>query len=1221
MQYHQPHRLTIGVLASWQVYEGTSIGRYLHTLLGGVRAAALDKDCNVLFACGVGPLSFPHSYTPAWPVPAPDADFVPVGPWNTAGLIVVPHFLSPEQSHYLQDIIASGHPVVFAGPEEPGPAVVADNAGGIQQAFAHLLAHGHRRIAFIAGYEPRSRGTDRPGDSDLRLQAYLCALCDAGLDHDPRLVAYGEHNTNGGKRAMQRILATGAPFTAMMASNDHSCFGAMEALKDAGLRIPNDVAVIGFDDILDAKAHAPPLTTVRHSTFSMGYQALQLLCDRIEGCCHGEPVRQIPTRLVIRQSCGCRPSMDLDLSPNAEDESLQVATDAVLAMIVRAMAEATLVEARYCTLDELESMYHDIVTAFVESVQSSDVTPFEEAVAELLRRVEALDEDAHAWHAAILALRERLSPLLNMPGLPTDHTLAYRLVDHARLEISERTRRQATRSLLSQMNVADELGLMTAQLLAALDETQIPAILAAHLPRVGVRHMLVALFSPCDDDSLAQSAIVLRYGMDEGACIERFASRQFPPPGLYPSNRPFQLALLPLHIDETLHGFAAFDATNLEPCAAIVRNLAAALRSCHLYHDAYEGRRLAEQANRLKSRFLGMVSHELRTPLNLIVGLSELLLRDDQQEIVFPPELRQDLERIATNAQHLGRLIGDVLELTSSEAGQLRLAHEPLDLSETLRMVAVTGERMAHDKGLAWRVQLPQPGPHVLGDRTRLRQIVLNLVSNAIKFTQAGTVTLEVSEIDNQAVICVSDTGTGIPAEDQQRIFDEFWQSERMGTCEHGGLGLGLAICKHLVKLHGGTISVHSDGQLNAGTTFVITLPTLKRAIEPFDMLAKQLNRHKHALILTDATNSAAPLADYLTRQGYAIQIHAGEISTEHLIESLAAHPGALLLENRIANRHSWEIMRALQALHDRDPIPVLLFSLDMQDNIGSLLEINYCVKPLEPEQFAQTLRHHGLADVAGATAIKTILIVDDNAETRAMHARIVQEHGLYHVLQAANGREALAMMHTTLPDLVLLDLMMPELDGFGVLNAMRMDERLRGVPVVVLTAQTLTAEDLERLNHGVSAVLSKGMFSVDETLQHITAALDRSRKIGNPTQRLIHKAIAYIQSHYAEPLSREQIAAHVGVHENYLTDCFHREMGVTPITYLTRYRIKQARALLEIGEQNITEVALAAGFADSAYFSRVFQREVGVSPSAYQRGRRRTDLQATPPVKNPKRS
>src|SRR5437867_5602960 len=132
MQRHRSHMRTIGVLASWQVYEGTTIGRYLHTLLRGVRAAAIDKGCNLLLACGIGSISKPQSYTTAWPIPAADADFVPVGSWNSDGLIVVPQSLSPTQSRYIQDLIASGHPVVFAGPEEPGPAVMVDNADAIR---------------------------------------------------------------------------------------------------------------------------------------------------------------------------------------------------------------------------------------------------------------------------------------------------------------------------------------------------------------------------------------------------------------------------------------------------------------------------------------------------------------------------------------------------------------------------------------------------------------------------------------------------------------------------------------------------------------------------------------------------------------------------------------------------------------------------------------------------------------------------------------------------------------------------------------------------------------------------------------------------------------------------------------------------------------------------------------------------------------------------------
>jgi signal transduction histidine kinase/AraC-like DNA-binding protein len=924
------------------------------------------------------------------------------------------------------------------------------------------------------------------------------------------------------------------------------------------------------------------------------------MCDLLEGRHADRPVIRVPTQLILRQSCGCRPGLDLGLMRRAESGLALRTTDAV---IVRAMAEAALIEARYCTIEDLDAMCGEIVSAFRESVRCDDIVPFEAAIIALLGRVEALDEDAHAWHAAILVLREHLPGLLRRLGRPADDAYGYRLIEQAHLEISERTRRQTTRALLRQMDIADELGLMAAQLLATLDEAQIPTILAAHLPRLGVEHMLIARFSPDDDDPAAQSTLWLSYGIDEPVMRRQFPSRQFPPAGIYPPNARFQLALLPLRVEEQLSGFVAFEATNLEPCAAIVRNLAAALRSSQFYRDALEGRKLAEDASQLKSRFLSVVSHELRTPLNLIMGLSELLLRDDQQQPALSADRLQDLEHIATNAQHLGRLIGDVLDLTSSEAGQLRLAYEPLDLGEALRMVAVTGERMARDKGIVWHAALPQPGPQVLADRTRMRQIVLNLVSNAIKFTSAGSVTLDVFGNSERAVIRVSDTGAGISPDEQQHIFDERWLSERTRIRTQGGIGLGLTICKQLVDLHSGTIAVHSAG-LGTGATFVITLPTLRQASEPFDTLARSLTPHQPVLVVAEQAADANRLVAYLTQQGYPVEICDGNTDIETLIDHFAITPGGLLVESRLASRRAWEIARALQDVQDNPPIPLLLFSLDPQDDVGALLELNYHVKPLNLAQFTQALQQHGLLDLATDAAPKTILIVDDNDATRAMHARMVQGQAAYRILEASNGHAALAVMRAAQPDLVLLDLMMPELDGFGVLEAMHADERLCRVPVVVLTAQALNEDELVRLNHGVSAVLVKGLFSVDETLQHITAALDRRRRTGSPTQQLVHKALAYIQEHYTAPLARQQLAAYIGVHENYLTDCFHREMGITPIAYLTRYRIKQARALLETGQHSITEVALAVGFADGAYFSRVFQREVGVSPSAYQRGR-----------------
>lgn len=322
-------------------------------------------------------------------------------------------------------------------------------------------------------------------------------------------------------------------------------------------------------------------------------------------------------------------------------------------------------------------------------------------------------------------------------------------------------------------------------------------------------------------------------------------------------------------------------------------------------------------------------------------------------------------------------------------------------------------------------------------------------------------------------------------------MFDEFHRAEQ--TIAHGypGLGLGLTICKQLVALHDGTITIASPGQMGSGTTVRVQLP------------------------LREPTAAQAM----------------------PVLAAAAVAPGE----------------------HDTD---------------------------------------------------RSVLVVDDDPGTAALYLRLIRHHGIAaHTVYAPNGRIALERMRQRTPDLVLLDLMMPDLDGYAVLAAMRAESQLRAVPVIVLSAQILTESDLSRLQQGVVSILSKGVFNADEVLAHLAAALSQAHRFGSAAQRIVRKAITYIHAHAAEPLLREHIAAHVGVHQDHLTDCFHQELGIPPMTYVLRFRIQQARALLETGNLSITAIALAVGFNDSAYFSRMFQRAVGMTPSAYRRGTRTSGM------------
>lgn len=1151
------HRPTLGVLAGWQVYWTATPLSYLDPIVRGICAAAQDHDCNILLAGGLG--SAPDAPRPAWPSRSAETDFVPIGPWNTSGLIVVNPLLAAERSHYIHGLRAAGHPILYIGSGEGGPAIVADNASGIRAALGHLAAHGHRQIAFIAG-----NADDLEGDSGHRLRAYHSGLQELGLTANPSLIAYGRHYVAGGQHAMQEILASGSVFTAVVASNDESAMGAMRALREAGRRIPDDVAVIGFDDRLEAAIQTPALTTVHVPLFTLGYQAVVNLLRHIAGQAPLADLHPIPTRLIIRQSCGCQ--LSTVLAP--ADDSTRIAQQ---------MAEAVLIETQRLSAEEVRQLCQRLVAAFEDSLRRDDPSEFQQTLAEVLWRAEAMGDDAHLWQAAISGLRAHAAPT----------EAARALLDQARVTVSTAMWHQHRRSIVEKHWTLGHLGWLTMRLVKALDQQQIYEVLAQHLPEMGIPRAAVAFFEAEADDPVYWCQ--LRLIPDSQSQPVRFPSRAFPPAALRESG--FRLALLPFNQPHGPSGFVALEAVQIELHGAIVQQLAAALNTVELYHAALDGRRLAEEANRLQSRFLSTVSHELRTPLNLIVGLSEMLLREGEGSTPLPNAQRRDMERIHASAQQLGWLIRDVLDLASSDAGQLRLTNEYLDLGEILQVAAETGQQLAQDKGLAWHSAFPEAEVWVWGDRTRLRQVALNLVSNAIKFTANGSVSLRVEAQGGSVSVSVHDTGLGIAPDEQAAIFDEFRRSERSLARGYGGLGLGLAICKRLIELHGGQIGVTSSGAEGDGATFYFTLP---QVAPPTPSVAPM----PIALILTHHLASGEQLRAALQQRGITARL-AHLQATDWLPQLSLSPPDVFVLDMNPNSECGWEVLQTLKRNPTTQHLPVMFCRLSAQG--GAVLELDYLTKPIGLNDLNHALDQH---DPAGVSEAKTILIVDDDANTVEMHARLIQARSAQHrLLKARNGREALALLQTEQADLVLLDLMMPELDGFEVLQAMRAQVRTQSIPVIVLTGQLLTADDMARLNRGVATVLSKGLFTLEETLAHITRALDRKRLLSSNAQRLVRQAMAYLHAHYAEPVTREVLARQVGMSDDYLTACFRQELGMTPIAYLNRYRVNQAKALLADPDKTITEIAWLVGFSDSGYFSRVFRREVGASPEAFRRG------------------
>lgn len=1171
-------RPTIGILAGWQYYRTATNLSYLAPVFRGASRAAQDFGCNLLLGCGIGPSASPSDpLRPAWPELVKDVDFVPIGAWNTDGILIANPLHTGERSKYVQKIIKDGHPVLFIGAGENGPMIVADNSGGVKEALRHLLDHGHRQIAFIAGSKE-----DLGGDSGDRLSTYQSFLTESHLEVNPNLISYGRHVFDGGYSAMLQILESKAPFTAVLASNDESALGAMQALDDSGFKVPQDIAVIGFDNRLDGAVHEPGLSSIHVPLFDMGYQALKMMVQHLEEKHELSGIVKVDTRLIARASCGCGQGNAVTSLTSSKDKP----------PLLVSMLTAVLNQAYSLTYKDLESFCKELVDAFRASIRENNGSKFQETLLIILQKTVSVEDDAHIWQDAVSILKTDFS---------TDSKtaeIAKTIFENARLMISLQTQRQYRQYVLSERRLSSRLSLLTDRLLVALDEPQIFDVLANQLPDLNIQAAMLAMLEQEDTDPVAWSNLRDLIAVDQPQI--RFLSREFPPKQLLVDDRPFILTLIPLVLRSGQLGYMVFGSEPLDLYGSIVQQLGGAFNTTRLYHQAVEDRQLAENANRMKSRFLSTISHELRTPLNLIVGLSGILLQEHEDGRIHLPEPAQrDVERIHAYSQHLGGLIGDVLDLTSSEAGQLRLNKEFLELGDVLGMVSESGRQLASDKGLSWRSDIPKSGSWIYGDRTRLRQVALNLVNNAIKFTSHGEVSLQVTTNSETVTVSVHDTGLGIPPEEQEAIFNEFDRSQRSVLLGYSGLGLGLAICKRLIEMHDGIVGVHSTGEEGDGSTFYFTIPLVQPPVNLAGLKNDTSKDKSIILVVTDYPEASDGLIMQLQERGFQVHLLHMSTSSSWLTSLIEIGPDAVLLDASLVSSHGWTALRTVKENRALGDIPILFYH-STRDG-GAVLELEYLTKPIELEALTRILDQQWLMSAADRPA-RTILVVDDEPNTLEMHARIVQSHlSSNRVMKAANGNKALEILGKETIDLVLLDLQMPELDGFEVLENMRRDDRLREIPVIVVTGRILDEADMARLNQGVTAVLEKGLFSLDETVAHIDLALERKHRLSTEAQRLVRKAMAYIHEHYSKVISRKEIAQHVSISEDHLTFCFRQELGTTPIKYLQRYRLNQSRRLLLESNKTVTEIALMVGFSDAGYFSRLFHREVGVSPDKFR--------------------
>jgi signal transduction histidine kinase/DNA-binding LacI/PurR family transcriptional regulator/AraC-like DNA-binding protein len=1055
------------------------------------------------------------------------------------------------------------------------PVVAIDGKQGMHALLVHLIEeHGYQRIALIRGPESHPYALER-------YRAFRDTLYEKGLQPDERLISPAL-GWNKGVEAMsvlldERGLQPGRDFQAVVAASDLLAIGAIRLMAERGIHVPTDVAVAGFNDIEEGRLVRPPLTSVSLPFYEQGRQSVETLLALLAA----ESVPQsvlLPSRLLVRQSCGCtswseklaRAGVTAVSLPHQSPHILKQAQERLEAEIFRVIRSRGVAA----------TWAKQLLDAFRSEIHGGGNGRFRTTLDGMLQQGTLDGDETSAWQNTISILRSELLPTLS----DSQRLQAEALFGQARVVIGDAVQRaQIARQLQAerQSSILRDIG---QALITTFDVEGLADVLAARLPELGIRSAYLALYDK-PADPLSASRLLLAYSdngrLDLGPNGRSFPSRQLLPPDVLPGRR-FSLLVEPLFFQEEPLGIVAFEVgpPDGDIYEVLRGHISTALKGAILFQTAYEAQAAAEQANQIKTRLLANVSHELRTPLNIIIGHAQRLSG------TLPVLAHADLGQIEQSAEHQLRLINDLLDLSRAEIKALDLYPMMLD-PHTLITDAFTAMAKDAADGVAWELRLPPSLPIVQADPVRLRQILLNLLSNAGRFTPAGQIILGAEAAAGQLHLWVSDTGVGIPAEVIEHIYEPFMTYET-AVQPRSGIGLGLSITRHLVMLHEGRLTV--DSTPGAGSTFHVYLPL------PDVESAAAVSSTSGAVVWWVSRSETEPEAVARFSQQRQLRLHHlhPQASWEALLT--AGLPAAVIWDMAETNPEDWQLMRRL---HNHPQLHQIPFVLYQQDSVAAAAGLtSLVVKPASTQALWAAIQ-----PTIPEVETGSILIVDDDERARRLAQEAVGQ-GLpgFVVRTAVNGAEGLAAMFREPPDLVVLDLMMPEMDGFEVLARMRADERTRPIPVVILSSRQLSLADVKRLEQYSAVTLrSKDVFTQDEIAASVHQALFGAEALPAHTSALIKQSVAYLHQNYQRALTRTEIADELGMSEDYFSRTFSQELGISPWDYLNRYRMAQAKYLLQTSPDSVQVIARRVGIPDPAYFSRVFRRVVGVSPSAYR--------------------
>src|SRR6266545_3876639 len=528
----------------------------------------------------------------------------------------------------------------------------------------------------------------------------------------------------------------------------------------------------------------------------------------------------------------------------------------------------------------------------------------------------------------------------------------------------------------------------------------------------------------------------------------------------------------------------SFPAAVLDLLQTFAAQSVLAIQNARLFQEIEEKGRQLELTSRHKSQFVASMSHELRTPLNAIIGLTQMMVNNASR---FGTEkAAEPLRRVNRAGTHLLGLINQVLDLSKIEAGKLELSPETVNLAPLLEEIIGTARQLAEQNKNRLIVDAQANLGQLTVDPMRLRQILLNLLSNACKFTKQGEVKLRVKKVvdgGNWIEIAVADTGIGMTPEQQAKLFEEFIQADSSTARQYGGTGLGLAITRKLVRMMGGDVTVTSES--GKGSVFTVRLPasTDPQARSSAGSDGRRSSTADCVLVIDDDATARELIADHLKGEGFSVVTAVGGVEGLKLAKEL--RPTAITLDVLMPDLDGWSVLAALRQDPELAEIPVIMITIVDEHRRGIALgAAGYLTKPIDRERL-----RHVIGRFRASTPPTRVLLVEDDAVQRE-RMRGWLEGPQWAVREAANGREALDRLQQGKPDVILLDLMMPEMDGFAVVAALQKEADWRDIPVIVITSLDLDAKDRARLNAGVQLVLVKERFRPADLVERIRRLL-----------------------------------------------------------------------------------------------------------------------------------